>query len=115
MKCKKCGSDIEQEEMFCKTCGAKIENTEGFNTTEVNENKQDILSNQTNKKAIYSIICSGICYIIFWWLGIVGIILGIQSLNEIKTSNEKGKTIAIAGIVLGAGAIILFVHTYILK
>ena len=113
MNCPNCGANINQNESFCGSCGAKLSN--GTQENKYINNSDLSAKRKMNKNAIYSIICSGICYIIFWWLGIVGIILGIQSLNEIKTSNEKGKTIAIAGIVLGAGAIILFVHTYILK
>lgn len=63
---------------------------------------------QTNKNAIISIICSCVGLIIFWWLGIVGIILGARSLKEIKQNNEKGNILAIIAIVIGAIDVILF-------
>lgn len=57
---------------------------------------------EINKTAIYSCIFSIVSWFIFWWLGPLGIGLGIRALNEIKTKEEKGKTLAIIGIVIGA-------------
>ncbi len=64
-----------------------------------------------NKNAIFSILCSIIAIFIFWWLAICGIGFGIRSLQEIKTTNEKGKTLAVLGIAIGTVGIILFYIT----
>lgn len=55
----------------------------------------------TNKNAIYSCVFSIVSLFVFWWLGPVGLGLGIRSLNEIKTNEEKGKVLAIIGIAIG--------------
>jgi hypothetical protein len=66
------------------------------------KNSEKLLKNRKfNKVAIYSCICSIISWFIFWWLGAAGIGLGIRALNEIKTKEEKGKILAIVGIVVG--------------
>ena len=56
---------------------------------------------ETNKKAKYSLICSLISLFIFWWLAIVGISYGFLALKEINSTNEKGKGLAITGILFG--------------
>ena len=54
---------------------------------------------KTNGLAIASLVCSFFC-------GILGIILGIVAINQINKTNEGGKGLAIAGIVLGAVGIL---------
>lgn len=56
---------------------------------------------KTNKNAIYAFVFSLVSLVIFWWLGPVGIGCGIRALQEIKNSEEKGKVLAILGIVIG--------------
>ena len=63
-----------------------------------------------NKNAIYSCICSIISLFVFGWLGAIGIGLGIRSLNEIKTKNEKGKILAIIGIIIGLISLVLYFY-----
>ncbi|MEU6561781.1 DUF4190 domain-containing protein [Nocardia nova] len=63
----------------------------------------------TNGLAIGSLIASvlGLCTCIG---SIVGIILGIIALNQIKErGGQQGRGMAIAGICIGAGAIVLFI------
>lgn len=104
MKCTNCGNDINPSEKFCGSCGTPIsENAQTTNNTGINKNE-----NKMNKQAIGSIVCSGTCIFIFWWLGISGIILGVQALKEIKETNERGKELAYAGIAIGAISVILF-------
>lgn len=54
---------------------------------------------KTNGLAIASLVCSFFC-------GLVGIILGIVAINQINKTNEGGKGLAIAGIVIGAVGIV---------
>lgn len=54
-----------------------------------------------NTNAICSCIFSIVSFFIFWWLGPIGLGLGIRALNEIKTKQEKGKALAIIGIIVG--------------
>lgn len=52
-----------------------------------------------NGLAITSLVCSFFC-------GLLGIILGIIAIGQINKSNEGGKGLAIAGIVVGAVSIL---------
>ena len=63
-----------------------------------------------NANAIYSCIFSIVSLFIFWWLGPVGLGLGIKALNEMKTKQEKGKVLAIIGIVVGTIGLGLFIY-----
>jgi Na+/H+-dicarboxylate symporter len=48
-----------------------------------------------------------------FWLGplipIVGVILGIAALNQIKATGRSGRGMAIAGIVIGAVALVMLI------
>jgi len=54
-----------------------------------------------NKPAIIGLIFSIISIFGFGLSGIIGFILGIVSLTQIKYTNEKGKGMAIAAIIIG--------------
>jgi peptidyl-prolyl cis-trans isomerase B (cyclophilin B) len=51
-------------------------------------------STQTNGLAIAALITS-------FFVSILGIILGFVALNQIKTSGEQGRGLALAGIIIG--------------
>jgi peptidyl-prolyl cis-trans isomerase B (cyclophilin B) len=55
-------------------------------------------STQTNGLAIAALITS-------FFVSILGIILGFVALNQIKTSGEQGRGLALAGIIIGFVAI----------
>lgn len=63
-----------------------------------------------SKEALISVICSVVSIFIFWWLSCVGIGLGIRALRNIKNTNEKGKVLAIIGIVIGVIALGLYFY-----
>ncbi len=65
---------------------------------------------KTNKNAIYSLIFSVVSRFIFWWLSIAGISSGVLALREIKNKNEKGKALAIIGIIIGVIALVLKIY-----
>jgi peptidyl-prolyl cis-trans isomerase B (cyclophilin B) len=54
---------------------------------------------KTNGLAIAALVCSFFC-------GLLGIILGIVAIGQINKTNEGGKGLAIAGIVIGAVSIL---------
>ncbi|GLI82898.1 hypothetical protein ANABIO32_05860 [Rossellomorea marisflavi] len=63
-------------------------------------------SNKTNALAITSMVLGILAIIIPLigiLIGIVAVIIGIKALNQLKVSTEKGKGLAIAGIVCGGG------------
>ena len=68
-----------------------------------------------NTNAIYSCIFSIVSIFIFWWLSPVGLGLGIRALNEIKTKQEKGKVLAIIGIIVGTIGLGLYFYGRIIS
>lgn len=131
MNCPNCGAPVNQGDTFCGTCRTNLSqvqtNNQPMNNVQYNNSNQynngqymntmpynnqymnnSQVSNRVNKNAKYSLICSIVCIFIFWWLGIAGVIYGITALGQIKQTNEKGKILAIFGIVLGAASVILF-------
>ena len=63
----------------------------------------EIIEQETNKKAIIGFVCStiGLVMCCGFQVGIVGLVFSIIALNEMKqTGLEKGKGLAIAGIIL---------------
>jgi hypothetical protein len=39
---------------------------------------------------------------IFWWGSLAGIILGVMALRQIRERNQRGRALAIAGILIGS-------------
>ncbi|MCG5430767.1 DUF4190 domain-containing protein [Mycobacterium sp. MYCO198283] len=68
---------------------------------------------RTNAMAIASIACSGTGLVLglLCLVGLifapVGVVLGVIGLNQIKHTGEQGRGLAIAGIAIGAGSIVL--------
>ena len=64
-------------------------------------------ASQTNKKAMWSLITSlaGLVCCGFI-LGIVAIVLGVSARKEIKQTGQSGDGMALAGIIIGAFAIL---------
>jgi Domain of unknown function (DUF4190) len=61
---------------------------------------------KTNSMAIASLVCSLVGFLC--WLGsIVGIVLGIVAINQIKQTREDGQGLAVAGIAIGALSLIV--------
>ena len=62
----------------------------------------------TNGMAIAAMVC-GICGFLCMVPGVIGIILGIVSLPQINRTQQSGRGMAIAGIVMGSLWILAFV------
>ena len=62
---------------------------------------------RTNGLAIASLVL-GILWL-FWLGSLVGLILGVVALKQIKSRNQRGRGIAIAGVVLGSLALVVLV------
>jgi hypothetical protein len=76
-------------------------------------------SHETNGLAIGSLVTSIVGLLLggpltfFCYLGllipVVGVVLGMVALNQIKRTNQQGRGLAIAGIAVGATAVVLLV------
>ena len=65
--------------------------------------------------AIASLVASLIGFIPFCFFGIgsiIGIVLGVVALNQIKSTHEGGRGLAIAGIVVGAVSLLLSIFWF---
>lgn len=100
--CTNCGNELEEDVKFCSKCGANsdeevvVQNNQETNTTTQKE--------KYNGQAIASFVLSLVGLFVFGLIcGILSLTLGITALNHIKAlKNEKGKGLAIAGIVIGS-------------
>ncbi len=65
----------------------------------------------TNRLAYWSLVSSGFGFLC--GIGsIVGIVLGLIALNQIKRTNEGGRGLAIAGIAVGAVGLVVFIAVF---
>lgn len=62
------------------------------------ENKEQI---KYNKKATLGLILSIVSIFGLGLAGLIGFVLGIVALNQIKHTHEKGRGLAIAAIIIG--------------
>lgn len=89
--CTNCGKKAEEGEEYCAFCGQNLTGKpkeEQTNTSVVNNTKN-------NDMAMVGLIIS------IAVSGIIGIIICAIALSQIKKTGEKGKELAIIGIVIG--------------
>ena len=103
--CTNCGRDIKAKDVFCQYCGNQIIESDKLSDKE----KEIIITNKNNSLALAGFIVSLVSFIIGFWgiTAIVGIVLSSVGLSQIKKTNEGGKNLAIAGIIIGAGSLVL--------
>ena len=130
MICNRCGSKINEGELFCGSCCNKItQNNVQSNSNTLENNDIQQVNNvtsapKTNSKAIASLVFSLVAFFtlvfsldaffnfvllyipalvifIFEFLYIPALVFGFVAKEEIKTKNEKGKGLATAGIIIG--------------
>ncbi len=89
--CTNCGKKTEEGEEYCAFCGQNLSNKPNIDNT-----PNPVKVNKNNDLAIIGLIFS------IAVSSIVGIIMCAISLSQIKKTGEKGKEIAIVGIVIGA-------------
>ena len=125
--CKYCGNVLNDGDNFCQKCGAVAESEPEVVQTPPTQNTQQVNNNyqQTSYSApagkncgtaVAAMVCSivgvFVCGVV---LGILGICLGASGLNHIKNfPNEKGRGMAITGIVLGAIDVVLAIFSAII-
>jgi Domain of unknown function (DUF4190) len=63
-----------------------------------------------NKFATLSLLCSSLGWLICGFGALPGVYFGFRALNQIKSTGERGRKMAIAGIVIG---LVMFVGVFI--
>ena len=129
MKCPNCGTELNNNETFCTNCGKRVDgaidtptgvessntNTENKVEETVQQANQPVAANTAkyNSTVITGFVISIISiFIISIILGPVGAILSAIGLKQVSETNEKGKGLAIAGIIIGIAVIIIMVIGY---
>lgn len=100
--CSNCGQEIKANSKFCINCGAQIGEIEEVTDTNTNE------INKTNGFAIAGFVVS-ICSLMIPTIGVGGILSIVFSsiaLGKTGKGKEKGKGLAIAGLVIGIIALL---------
>lgn len=100
MFCSNCGNQIHLGESFCSKCGRKVETSVNPNT---NISVQNSKTGKNNSIAIIAFVL-GILGLVVAGLpcGILAVCLGISARNHIKAfPEERGKSLAMAGIIIG--------------
>ncbi len=94
MYCRNCGVELKDGTAFCTNCGQK----QDADINNVTDNK-----NGYNTMCVVGFVMSLISLLINFWgiVGIIGTVLSIVGLMNCKKKNEKGKGLAIAGIIIG--------------
>ncbi len=129
MKCPNCGTELNNNETFCTNCGKRVDgaidtptgvessntNTENKVEETVQQANQPVAANTTkyNSTVITGFVISIISiFIISIILGPVGAVLSPIGLKQVSETNEKGKGLAIAGIIIGIAVIVIMVIGY---
>lgn len=94
MYCKECGNYLDEKSLFCNKCG--------ISTMVIKK------STQANVLSIVGLIVACISFFLNFWgiVGIAAVILSSFALIQINKTGEKGKGMAIAGILIGSFQII---------
>jgi hypothetical protein len=92
MFCERCGKELSEESLYCGNCGASLKTKEKTNNT---------LSIIGFVVGIISLFLN------FWGLvGIAAVIISSMGLIQVNKSGEKGKALAMSGVIIGAFSII---------
>lgn len=112
MNCPVCQKTVSEGLNFCPACGAALNGTEpAENFTAVSPSAStapQIPVAPYNKLCIIGLsISAGSLLINFLGLvGLAGLIISIIGLVQVGKTNERGKGLAIAGIVVGAASVL---------
>ena len=98
MFCKNCGSEINDNSSFCSSCGSPVEPI--ITKTQAEPKKAE-------SKALIGALCG-------FFLGIIGLIIGICLFNNPEERNSFIKGWAIALVVGVVASIVLVVGYYVL-
>lgn len=91
--CSNCGNKIEDGASYCSNCGADL------STLHYNDPVSAPVPKKMNGLCVAGFICS------FVFL-VLGLVLSIIGLKDVKDKNEDGKEFAVAGIIISVGKLV---------
>lgn len=106
--CPNCGKELENGVKFCASCGKAVDadSTATQSTTpvtNVNVNVQNESNGMATAGFVVSLVSWFLCCGSFSWLSLIFSIVGLV---QSKSKNDKGKGLAIAGIIISALALL---------
>lgn len=104
--CSNCGKEVSKESKFCANCGKEVSAEEVKN--------ENIVAKQSNPLAITGFVISLVSLLCCGGTSWLGLIFSIIGLIESKKKNNKGKGLAVAGIVISTILLILLFVCYVL-
>lgn len=115
--CGNCGSEVGLDDNVCGNCGNVINNNasvpvnnfQSVNNTQAFNNSQPIQNNQTDGFAVAGFILSLVSILCCGGTSFLGLIFSIIGLVNCNKTGKGGKELAIAGIVLSAIILIIFI------
>ena len=110
VECKICGARVDRGEYSCPVCGAPLSNNTKNTNTNSGYNNYRPASNEKSKMATAGMILGiiGAC-LISLLLSVLGLIFGIIGLTQVNSGKGTNKGQALAGIILGAVGIVLYI------
>lgn len=100
--CSTCGAELHDEAVICPKCGCAVP---GMKVPNSQSNVEDG-EQKKNPMAIVGFIVS-------FFFGIVGLILGIIALNQTKELDGEGRGLSIAAIIISSVSIVMKIIIFI--
>lgn len=112
MNCLKCGTQNPDGARFCNNCGAALTPPPPPPPPASNAPQPQMVTERTSGLSMAALIC-GIIGLFMNPMSVVAIILGALGLSETsKDPSLKGRGMAVAGIVLGIVAVIVWIIVF---
>ena len=112
--CSNCGAEVSDGFAFCEKCGTPVQAPEN-QAPSYNAPQYAPAANQDkNGMAIGGFVWSLVGFLCCQLVTPVGLILSIIGLSKAKQMNGNGKGLAIAGVIIGAIGVVVFILTIIL-
>jgi hypothetical protein len=112
--CANCGAEVSDGFAFCEKCGTPVQAPENQAPSYNAPQYGPAAKQESNGMAIGGFVCSLVGFLCCQLVTPVGLILSIIGLSKSKQMNGSGKGLAIAGIIIGAIGVAIFILTIIL-
>ena len=112
--CANCGAEVSDGFAFCEKCGTPVQAPENQTPSYNAPQYGPAAKQESNGMAIGGFVCSLVGFLCCQLVTPVGLILSIIGLSKSKQMNGSGKGLAIAGIIIGAIGVAIFILTIIL-